>query len=95
MLEAQRIAKEPAGRNSGFMIDLLHDLASDDYGGNLEQDRITIAQNREAIAFAQKTEQDLGLPDESFKKIGKINAAASRKGLHHNLDHARQLQKLD
>ena len=32
LLEASRIADGPAGRNSGFMIDLPHDLASEDYG---------------------------------------------------------------
>ena len=94
VLEAQRIAQGPAGRNSGFMIDLPHDLVSDDYGGNLDQDRITIAQNREAIAFAQQAVTDLGLPNEAFRKVGKINAAASRKGNHHNRDYARHLQKL-
>jgi len=94
VLEAQRLAEGPAGRNSGFMIDLPHDLASDDYGGKLEHDRITISQNREAIAFAQKTVHDLSLPDEAFRKIGKINAAASQKGLHHNRDYAKHLQKL-
>ena len=35
LLDACRIAEGPAGRNSGFMIDLPHDLASEDYGGAL------------------------------------------------------------
>jgi len=94
VLEAQRLAQGPAGRNSGFMIDLPHDLASDDYGANLHQDLITIAQNREAIAFSQQAVTDLGLPNEAFRKVGKINAAASRKGTHHNHNYARHLQKL-
>jgi ribulose 1,5-bisphosphate synthetase/thiazole synthase len=29
LLEAKRLAEGPAGRNSGFMIDLPHDLSSD------------------------------------------------------------------
>ena len=33
VLEAGRLAEGAAGRNSGFMIDLPHDLASDDYAG--------------------------------------------------------------
>ena len=38
VLEASRVAEGPAGRNSGFMIDLPHDLSSSDYGGALEAD---------------------------------------------------------
>ncbi|MDO7543575.1 MAG: FAD-dependent oxidoreductase, partial [SAR86 cluster bacterium] len=33
ILEACEIGEGPAGRNSGFMIDLPHNLASDDYLG--------------------------------------------------------------
>ena len=33
VLDGLRIAEGSAGRNSGFMIDLPHDLASDDYAG--------------------------------------------------------------
>ena len=39
LLEACEIAEGPAGRNSGFMIDLPHNLASDDYVGSLDKDR--------------------------------------------------------
>ena len=39
LLEACEIAEGPAGRNSGFMIDLPHNLASDDYVGSLDRDR--------------------------------------------------------
>ena len=49
ILDAQGLASGPAGRNSGFMIDLPHDLASDDYGGQIENDSKTIKQNRYAI----------------------------------------------
>ena len=33
VLDACRIAESSAGRNSGFMIDLPHELNSDDYAG--------------------------------------------------------------
>ena len=38
LVDAMRVGDGPAGRNSGFMIDLPHDLASDDYGGALDRD---------------------------------------------------------
>ena len=51
VLEARRVAHGPAGRNSGFMIDLPHDLSSEVYGGQIEQDRRHIRMNRAAIRF--------------------------------------------
>ena len=38
VLEACEVGEGPAGRNSGFMIDLPHDLSSDDYLGSVEKD---------------------------------------------------------
>ena len=94
ILDAQGLASGPAGRNSGFMIDLPHDLASDDYGGQLENDRKTINQNRYAISFAKEAVESLKLPKECFKEIGKINGAATSKGMRHNNDYAKHLSKL-
>ena len=94
ILDAQALASGPAGRNSGFMIDLPHDLASDDYGGQLDNDRQTIKQNRFAIKFAKETVEALDLPKECFKEIGKINGAATAKGMRHNTDYAKHLSQL-
>ena len=47
VLEAGRLAEGAAGRNSGFMIDLPHDLQSEDYAG-AGDDRTMIALNRHA-----------------------------------------------
>ena len=52
MLEAVRVADGPAGRNSGFMIDLPHDLSSSDYGGAFDEDIALTHDNRHAIDFA-------------------------------------------
>jgi cation diffusion facilitator CzcD-associated flavoprotein CzcO len=57
VLEAGRIAEGSAGRNSGFMIDLPHELTSDDYAGSGD-DRTMIALNRQAIAFADEAVSD-------------------------------------
>ena len=76
------------------MIDLPHDLASDDYGGQIENDREAIMQNRYAINFAKETVEALKLPRECFKEIGKINGAATAKGMRHNHDYAKHLSKL-
>ncbi|MEM7746513.1 MAG: NAD(P)/FAD-dependent oxidoreductase [Paracoccaceae bacterium] len=95
VLDAVRVGEGPAGRNSGFMIDLPHDLASDNYGGALDKDRAQISANRAAIDFALETAEAFGLPDEAIQRSGKINAAASARGLTHNTDYARHLSALD
>ena len=94
ILDAVRIGQGPAGRNSGFMIDLPHDLASDDYGGALEADRAQTIANRAAIEFAAETANAFGLDEEAFALSGKVNAAATDKGHQHNIDYARHLTAL-
>lgn len=94
ILEAARVAQGPAGRNSGFMIDLPHDLDSDGYGGDLDADRRQIDLNRAGIAFAADMAREFDLPDEAFRPVGKINAAATAKGMAHNADYAAHLTRL-
>ncbi|MEM9062576.1 MAG: FAD-binding oxidoreductase [Pseudomonadota bacterium] len=94
VLDAVRVGEGPAGRNSGFMIDLPHDLASDNYGGALEHDRAQIRANRAAIDFALEAARVFGLSEEAIVRSGKINAAASARGLKHNADYARHLSAL-
>ena len=94
VLDAKTLAEGPAGRNSGFMIDLPHDLTSDDYGGQIDKDLITISQNRDAIAFARDMVNTLNLPADAYRPVGKINAAASERGLTHNREYAEHLTKL-
>lgn len=91
ILEARQVAEGPAGRNSGFMVDLPHNLASEDYGGALDADRRTIRLNRMAIDFAAETAAAYGLSPEGFARIGKMNAAATEKGMRHNADFAAHL----
>ncbi len=94
VLDAVRVGEGPAGRNSGFMIDLPHDLTSDDYGGALDADLNQIADNRIGIAHAQQMANDYGLSAESFTLSGKINGAVSAKGHAHNESFAHHLVAL-
>ncbi|NOE32254.1 MULTISPECIES: FAD-binding oxidoreductase [unclassified Ruegeria] len=95
LLEAGRFADGSAGRNSGFMIDLPHDLASDNYAGEgLEEDRAAIALNRKAIAFASDVAGECELNQEMFDPCGKYNAAATKAGDAHNRAFAEHLRKL-
>jgi len=76
------------------MIDLPHDLTSQDYGGAVETDRTAIADNRRAIAFAAGMARVFDLPKPAFDPCGKINGAATAKGHAHNLDYAKHLAAL-
>ncbi len=94
VLEANRIAGGPAGRNSGFMLDLPHDLASANYAGQIESDRKHIDLNRKAIDFAEDVAREYKLSDEVFIRSGKVNGAATDKGMQHNFEYAQHLETL-
>lgn len=91
VLDAVRVGDGPAGRNSGFMIDLPHDLTSADYGGALDADIAQTEDNRRGIRHAQEMALDYGLSDEAFVMSGKINGAVTAKGMAHNTSFARHL----
>lgn len=94
VLDAKRVAEGPAGRNSGFMIDLPHDLSSSDYSNTHEKDLKQIALNRQAIAFASDLAREYNFSKEAFNPCGKVNGAATDKASRHNHDYARHLQAL-
>lgn len=93
VLEAGRVAEGAAGRNSGFMIDLPHDLASDDYSGGGD-DRKMIQLNRQAIAFARAAVAQYQIDPNFFDPAGKVNGAASAAGHAHNVSYAQHLETL-
>lgn len=93
VLDAGRIAEGAAGRNSGFMIDLPHDLASEDYAG-AGDDRAVIALNRHAIAFGREAVEEYGIAPAYFDPVGKVNGAASDMAVAHNQTYAQHLASL-
>jgi glycine/D-amino acid oxidase-like deaminating enzyme len=80
VLEAQRVGWGAAGRNSGFMIDLPHELSSENYAGGLEHDLKQIRMNRAGIAFATETAEEYGLGNH-VAPAGKYHGAATSRGL--------------
>lgn len=93
LLEAGRIAEGAAGRNSGFMIDLPHELTSEDYAG-AGDDRVMIGLNRQAIAFARAAVEEYGIDPNYFDPAGKVNGAASAVAEAHNRSYAEHLASL-
>lgn len=95
ILDAARIGEGGTGRNSGFMIDLPHELTSSDYAGAGDsQDRKLTRLNRQAIAFAAQAVDDYDIPPGYFQRSGKINGAASRSGMAANESYAAHLASL-
>ena len=94
VLDAKRVGSGPAGRNSGFMIDLPHELSSEDYAGALDKDRLQIRLNRKAIEFASQAVDEYRMPSEVFLPVGKINGAATAEADQRNHDYAKHLRAL-
>ena len=80
LVDAQRIGWGAAGRNSGFMIDLPHELNSDSYAGGLEVDRKQIALNRAGIEAMREAVEAYGL-EAHFNPCGKYHGATNGNGL--------------
>jgi glycine/D-amino acid oxidase-like deaminating enzyme len=95
VLEAGRLAEGAAGRNSGFMIDLPHEISGDNYAGQgLASDHQMIALNRQAIAFARAAVEDYDIDRAYFDPAGKVNGAAGAKGDGLNHSYAKHLESL-
>jgi glycine/D-amino acid oxidase-like deaminating enzyme len=96
VLEAGRIAEGASGRNSGFMIDLPHELSADGYmAQGVNSDSKMIALNRKAIGFGKAAVEDYGIAPTYFDQVGKVNGAVGAKGDQHNRDYAKHLGKLN
>lgn len=95
LLDAGRVGEGAAGRNSGFMIDLPHDLQSDDYAGDTAaRDQQIIGLNRAAIAFGQAAVDEYGIDPAYFDRCGKVNGAAGDAAHAHNQSYAAHLAEL-
>ena len=90
VLDALRIGEGTAGRNSGFMIDLPHDLSSDDYSGKGDGAALT-ALNRQAIDFAIDAGDEYGIDPAFVDLTGKVNGAVTAAGDARNRSYARHL----
>ncbi len=95
VLDAGRVGEGAAGRNSGFMIDLPHELTSADYAGTDEStDRKLIRLNRLAIEFARDAVLDYEIDAGYFDPAGKVNGAGSEVSHAQNQSYAAHLDEL-
>lgn len=92
VIDATRIGHGPAGRNSGFMIDIPHFTAM--VGAPNDDDRRKIRMNRAAIEFAEGVAAELQLPPEIFSRSGVILGAATARGTESNRDYAAHMDSI-
>lgn len=79
ILEAGRVAEGAAGRNSGFMIDLPHNLpGSEEMAARGERELISL--NRQAQDFAEAAVEEYGIDPNFFDRAGKIDGAGNTSG---------------
>ncbi len=95
VLEAGVVGNGPAGRNSGFIIDLPHDVSAEDYGGDaLQKSRDHVTLQRRAVDFAKDLAAERALGRETLDPCGRYNLALSAEGDHHLVAYAAQLDRL-
>ncbi|MEK6418357.1 MAG: FAD-binding oxidoreductase [Burkholderia gladioli] len=95
VLEASEVGLGPTGRNSGFVIDLPHEVSSDDYaGGDASGTLRQIALNRTAIRLVREVAEENGCGRDVFDPCGKYNVAMSEQGDGHIVSYAKQLDAL-
>ncbi|MFO1141162.1 MAG: FAD-binding oxidoreductase [Amaricoccus sp.] len=95
VLDARELAQGPAGRNSGFMIDVPHNLSGGEYtSGDAGGTMLEMAQNRLAIAFAKEAAAEYAMPQQTFDPCGKLNASATDRGDKLNAGFAASLEKI-
>lgn len=95
VLEASEVGLGAAGRNSGFVIDLPHEVSSEDYGGgDASGTQRQIRLNRAAIGLMRDVARSAGCGPDIFDPCGKYNIAMSAQGDEHITAYARQLDQL-
>ena len=95
VLEAGRIAEGACARNSGFMIDLPHEIGGGGYEGHgAEKNKAMIALNRQAIGFAREAVDTYGIDRNYFDPVGKVNGAVAAKADAMNRSYAAHLTEI-
>ena len=96
LIDALKIGEGSAGQNSGFMIDLPHNISSSgNYTASLEKDKKTIELHRHAMQFAKDIAEECRVSKVDFLHIGKINGAATPSSVSWNNQYQKQLQDLN
>lgn len=93
LIDAKRVGFGAAGRNSGFMVDLPHDLTSHSYTSSQEADHKIIRLSRGAIDYTREIVQRHGIECD-WREQGKLHGAANERGSQALTEFAKGLSAL-
>ncbi|MCB6182090.1 FAD-binding oxidoreductase [Leeia sp. TBRC 13508] len=79
LVEADRIGRSTAGRNSGFFVDLPHDISSDSYSKSVEEDQADVRFQRHGIDYVRSIVKAHQI-DCDWRDEGKFHAWANPRG---------------
>jgi glycine/D-amino acid oxidase-like deaminating enzyme len=79
LVEADRIGRTTAGRNSGFFVDLPHDISSESYSRSVDADKADIRLQRHGIDYVRSAVKQHDI-DCDWRDDGKFHASANKKG---------------
>lgn len=95
ILEAGLIGDGASGRNSGFIIDLPHEVSAEGLGGgSLDRARRDIKLYRTAIELGMELADEHGWGKEVFDPCGRYSVARGTQGDEHILSYGKQLDAL-
>ncbi|ANL31098.1 FAD dependent oxidoreductase protein (plasmid) [Rhizobium phaseoli] len=95
LFEAGIVGEGPAGANSGFIIDLPHEVSSDDFSGESEgKFRDSVLLQRSAIALASQLASENRWGEALFDPCGRYSIAMSEEGDRHLEAYSQQLSKM-
>ncbi|WP_061148579.1 NAD(P)/FAD-dependent oxidoreductase [Caballeronia arvi] len=80
LLEAQEVGYGSSGRNSGFAIDLPHDIGAPDYIGDLATAKMNLKLNKAAQEIIRKLVAEHNI-DCDLRPVGKYQAAVEPRGI--------------
>ncbi len=94
LVDAQEVGFGTSGRNAGFAIDLPHDIAAEDYIGDIATAKTTLKLNLSGLGYLKELVERHGI-DCQMKHCGKYQAAVEPRGIAVLEAYRRGLDKLD
>ncbi|WP_447740940.1 NAD(P)/FAD-dependent oxidoreductase [Pseudomonas laurentiana] len=95
LLEAGIVGEGASGRNSGFIIDLPHEVSAEGLGaGSLERAKRDIKMYRTAIDMGRELAEAHGWGKDVFDPCGRFSVARGTQGDEHILSYGKQLDAL-
>ncbi|MFM0591862.1 NAD(P)/FAD-dependent oxidoreductase [Paraburkholderia dilworthii] len=94
LVEADRIGRSTAGRNSGFFVDLPHDISSESYSRSVDADKADVRMQRHGIDYVRSVVREQKIQCD-WRDDGKYHASVNKRGKDALRHFAEGLQRID